>query len=44
MNNLISELKGVTLDLHGVRLPSFKPKKKEGINVAEGDNYGFLKA
>ena len=44
MNKFTSELKGVSLDIHGVRLPSFKPKKKRGIDLAKDDNFSFLKA
>ncbi len=44
MNKFTSELKGVSLDIHGVRLPSFKPKKKQGIDLVKDDNFSFLKA
>ena len=39
----IDKFKGVSLDIHGVRLPKFKPKPKKELNLKKDDNLSFLK-
>lgn len=43
MNTLNKQFEDLGLDIHGVRLPDFKPNKK-GVKVLANDNLSFLKA
>ena len=38
-----SHFSDLDLEIHGVRLPNFKPNKK-GVKLAGNDNFSFLKS
>lgn len=40
----VKKFQGVSFDIHGVRLPKFKPKKKKELELKDDDNLSFLKA
>ena len=40
----VKKFKGISFDIHGVRLPKFKPKKKKELDLKNNDNLSFLKA
>ena len=40
----VKKFKGISFDIHGVRLPKFKPKKKKELDLNNNDNLSFLKA